>query len=164
MMKDRPKDKPSPKESLRILNSKEKKEINQQMKDQWGCDIDKDLVFLLSNKDKLYILGADMTKIDLERLRVDNMGLYVCTVNEKGVRLSIEGAQMLGPKATKNVLEIDDSEVKEWLRGNDLERDTRDCKGFIILKNKDDFIGCGKTTDNGVMNFVPKARRITSSD
>ncbi|MFH1064690.1 MAG: hypothetical protein V1729_06410 [Candidatus Woesearchaeota archaeon] len=163
-MKEKTNDKPTPKESLQILNSKEKKALNQQIMDQWGCELDKEFVFLLSNKEKLYILDKDMDKIALDNLRVDNMGLYVCTVNDKGVRLSIEGSQIIGPHATKNILEITDAEVKEWLRGNDLHHEPGDCKGFIIIKNKTDFLGCGKVAEKGIMNFVPKARRITSTD
>jgi len=161
------KNKPSPKESMRILNSREKKEINARIRDQWGCEIDKDFVFLLSNKDKLYISDKDIALIDMDRLRVDNLGMYVATVDDKGVRLSIEGAQLLGPKAKKNIVTIPSHLVKDWFKGKDVDLASSeiglgDSEGFVILKNKDDgdFLGCGKITGRGLLNFIPKARRI----
>ncbi len=155
------------KESLKILNSREKKDINKRLIEQWGCELDKEMVFLMSNKNKLYIADQDIAKIDTEDMRVDNLGLYVATVDEKGVRLSIEGTQILGPKARKNIVDVDEAAMREWFRGNDLEKEqieSKDASGFVILKHKEDFIGCGKITEKGILNFVPKTRRILSAD
>lgn len=155
------------KESLRILNSREKKDINRKVIDQWGCEFDKEMVFLMSNKNKLYIADSGIANIDTEGMRVDNLGLYVATVDDKGIRLSIEGSQILGPKAIKNILEVDEAAMRQWFRGNDLQKEkigSKDVSGFVILKHKDDFIGCGKMTEKGLLNFVPKTRRILSAD
>jgi NOL1/NOP2/fmu family ribosome biogenesis protein len=38
--------------------------------------------------------------------------------------------------------------------------DKETTKGFKILKFKDDFIGCGKSTGREIKNFLPKERRI----
>ena len=152
-----------PKESLKILNTRDKKDINKSITEQWGCELDKSFVFLLSNKNKLYIADQDIGKIDTEKLRVDNLGLYVATVDDKGVRLSIEGSQLLGPIAKKNIVELDYKDMRDWFRGEDIKKDT-DCKGFVILKHNNDFIGCGKSTEKGILNFVPKTRRILSAD
>jgi NOL1/NOP2/fmu family ribosome biogenesis protein len=156
-------DRKSPKESLRILNTREKKEINQSIEAQWGCELDKSYVFLLSNKNRLYISDKDIGMIDFSVLRVDSMGAYIATVDEKGVRLSIEGSQLLGPLAKKNVVEVDDESVRAWFKGEDLPHTGVEAKGafgFVILKNGEDFIGCGRVTERGILNFVPKARRI----
>jgi NOL1/NOP2/fmu family ribosome biogenesis protein len=155
------------KDSLKILNTREKKEINQRIKEQWGCELDKSFVFLLSNKNKLYIADKDIGNIDFDKLRVDNAGLYIATVDDKGVRLSIEGSQILGPLAKKNTIEISEEDLNIWFHGKDLEKKEKElegCKGFIILRRNNDFIGCGKVTEKGILNFVPKTRRILSSD
>lgn len=155
------------KDSLKILNSREKKELNRKLRDQWGCELEKDMVFLISNKGKLYIADRDIAKIDTGGMRVDNLGLYVATVDDKGMRLSIEGSQIIGPLAKKNVIDIGERAVREWFRGDDIAKEdieTEDQEGFVILKHGDDFIGCGKVTEKGILNFVPKTRRILSSD
>jgi NOL1/NOP2/fmu family ribosome biogenesis protein len=154
----------NPRESLRILNSREKKEINQRVFEQWGCEFDKSLVFMLSNKEKLYLADTDIEKIDFKKIRIDHIGTYVATVDEKDVRLSIEGAQILGPSAKKNIIELSVEEMREWFRGLDILMEGLEQKGFMILKCGDDFIGSGKVTAKGMMNFVPKARRILSAD
>ncbi len=166
-MKDKRENKnKNPKESLKILNSREKKDINQKLKEHWSCELDKEFVFLFSNKNKLYIAEKDISLIDMDKLRVDNLGLYVATIDNKGVRLSIDGSQLLGPKAKKNIVGIPEELVKDWFKGKDLnleDIETGDSKGFVIVKNKDndDFLGCGRlTAERGLINFVPKARRI----
>ncbi|MBU2561400.1 MAG: hypothetical protein KKD17_03815 [Nanoarchaeota archaeon] len=157
-------EKSSPKESLRILNTREKKGINQQVSSQWGCELDKSLVWLLSNKDKLYVADTGIGSMDFNKLKIDKIGLYVCTVSDKGVRLSIEGSQIIGPCANKNVVAVSDDELKVWFRGEDIEKTVDGCSGFVILKHDDDFIGCGKATEKGILNFVPKTRRVLSGD
>ncbi|MBN1544824.1 hypothetical protein JW898_05185 [Candidatus Woesearchaeota archaeon] len=156
--------KSSPKESLRILNTREKKEINQQVSSQWGCELDRSLVWLLSNKGKLYVADNDIGSIDFRKLKIDKIGLYVCTVSDKGVRLSIEGSQLIGPCAKKNVVDVSDDGLKAWFRGEDLEKTVDGCSGFVILRHDGDFIGCGKATEKGVLNFVPKTRRVLGVD
>ncbi len=154
----------TPKSSLRILNTREKKELNQRIYEQWGCTLDKDMVFLMSNKGRLYVCDRDVGMLDFSRLRVDSMGLYVATVDEKGARLSIEGSQLLGSHASKNVIEIDYNCVRDWFKGHDLDAGSKGigyAEGFVILKSEEgDFLGCGKVTDKGILNFVPKARRV----
>ena len=79
------------------------------------------------------------------------------------LRLSIEGSQIMGPYAKKNVLELSKEASRDWLKGRDLAVET-DCSGFVIVKSGDDFMGCGKVKDNKLLNFVPKIRRIVCED
>ena len=152
-----------PKGSLRILNTREKKEINKRIFEQWGCELDKGFVFLLSNKNKLYIADKDIGRVSVSDMRVDNIGLYVATVDDNSVRLSIEGSQIIGPHARKNVVGVDDVQMREWFRGNDLRVKVEGgISGFVIIRHGRDFIGCGKVTEKGILNFVPKTRRILS--
>jgi len=32
--------------------------------------------------------------------------------------------------------------------------------GYFLIKYNDDFLGCGKSTGNKILNYVPKARRV----
>ena len=90
--------------------------------------------------------------------------MYFCDL-ENGIRLSIEGSQIIGPKATKNVVEINDEQVKQWLKGEDLEiEDKNNYSGFVIIKNKNDFLGTGKIKDNKILNYVNKGRRVNIID
>src|SRR3989338_7405418 len=112
---------------LKILNSKEIKEILKLIEKQWGAKPKLDYGFLENNK---------------------------------GIRLSIEGSQIIGSKAAKNIIELNEGETKLWFKGVDLEKDCKDCSGFVILKHKGDFLGTGKCTNNKILNYVGKTRRV----
>ena len=105
-----------------------------------------------------------MAKIELSRLRLNSVGMYFCENDGKGIRLSIEGSQLIGPKATKNVIELNDEETKNWFKGEDLEKEYKDCNGFVILKHNNDFLGTGKYANGRILNYVGKSRRILAKE
>ena len=88
---------------------------------------------------------------------------YYHFVKDNKIRLSIEGSQLIGPKAKKNIVELNDKEAKEWLKGIDLDKKTNN-NGFVLIKHKNDFIGCGKQMKDKILNYVPKIRRLNVSD
>lgn len=145
---------------LKILNSKEIKEIYGLIEKQWGVKIKLDYGFLKNTKNRVFVVNKDISKIDTLKLRINSVGMYFCEMDDKGIRLSIEGSQMIGPKATKNIVELDDEETRRWFRGEDLEKECADCMGFVILKSKNDFLGTGKYANKKILNYVGKTRRV----
>jgi len=168
--------------NLKILNKKQIKEILNLIKKQWESDIDLDYAFLQDKEGKIFIINKEFAEIDLSKLRINSMGLYIAQLMPDGIRLSIEGSQLVGPKAKKNVLELTEKQTKEWFRGNDLEIKT-ELKNYIILKHNKDFLGCGKIKhekiaeqffvsqkykvfqrENKILNYIPKNRRLKIND
>jgi len=153
-------------EELRILNKKEIKSVLYLLKERFGCEIDFDFGMLKSRSGKIYLITKDVSKLNLKKLRISRTGIYFATYEEKfknnKIRLSIEGAQMVGALAKKNILEIDDLQLKKWFFGEDLvvKNAFNLSDGFVILKYKNDFIGCGLLKQNTVKNYVPKERRV----
>lgn len=37
-------------------------------------------------------------------------------------------------------------------------------KGFIVMKNNDDYLGCGKASETKITNFIPKSRRLKNRE
>ena len=148
-------------QKLKILNTREKKPLLARIKEQWGCDFKTDLVWMMSTKNRIYLMTKDLEKIDLKKLRIDSMGSYFATINESEIRLSIEGAQLIGKIAKKNIVELSEEEKYEWMQGKDIDKKT-DCEGYVIIKSDNDFLGCGKVSEDKILNFVPKNRRISS--
>jgi len=146
-----------PKEDLRILNSREKKEVMKLINNQWDSDFSPD-VLLESNNGKIYLVSRGMANIEWNNLNIDRVGLYFARLKDNKVRLTIEGSQLVGPSAKKNIIVIDDSQLKSWFRGEDLDGKFNG-EGFVLLKHGVDFVGCGKVTSEKLLNFVPKARR-----
>ncbi len=145
--------------NLKILNNKEIKKILQILEAQFGFKEKLDYVFLMNQRNRLYIINKDLAKINLEKLRIDSIGLYFGEYKREEVRLSIEGSQMIGKKATKNVIELNDKEAEEWLTGQDITKEFKSL-GFVILKHKKDILGCGRYKQGVILNYVPKERRL----
>ena len=145
---------------MNFLKSKERKQFANAIEKQWGiCPNTIRSRFLVkSGKDRIYLVNTEYDQVDLNGIRINNVGLYIA--EEKGeLRLSIEGSQIVGPEATKNVLEIDDELRKQWFMGEDLHID-KEFEGFVILKHGKDFVGSGKFKEGKILNFVPKTRRL----
>ena len=148
--------------NLKILNKKQIKEILALIKKQWSADIMLDYAFLKDKNDKIFIINKEFTEIDLSKLKINSLGLYIAQLMSDGIRLSIEGSQIIGPKAKKNIIELTKKQLTNWLQGNDIELKTA-LKGYVILKHDSDFIGCGKIKQNKLLNYIPKTRRLKIS-
>ena len=147
-------------QNLKILNSKEIKVIMREINDQWGFDKKLDYVFLKNNKDKIFITTRNISKIDLDKIRINSIGLYFCEISN-GLRLSMDGSQIIGPGATKNVAEINKETAKKWINGENIEfKENKDQSSFQIIKYGDDFLGTGRLKNGIITNFIPKARRV----
>lgn len=146
-------------ENLHILNSKEKKNILKHLKDQFGCDLDEDYVFFINPKNRIFVLSGDFSKIDSGSLRINSLGLYFGELYNEELRLSLDGAQLIGRYAKRNIIEVDDEQAGRWMKGEDFEIDS-ELNGFVIVKNNSDFLGCGKVSGRKLYNYVPKERRI----
>ncbi|MBS3104762.1 hypothetical protein J4234_00725 [Candidatus Woesearchaeota archaeon] len=144
---------------LKILNNKEIKEIYRLVEKQWGAKIKLDYGFLKNNKNRIFVVNKDISKIDFSKLRLNSVGMYFCEIDSRGIRLSIEGSQIIGPKAAKNIVELDEEETRKWLKGEDLEK-KGDYSGFVILKHNKDFLGNGKYANGRILNYVGKTRRV----
>ncbi len=145
-----------------FVPSHEAKTIRGMMEDQWGCDL-KDIftvnTLVRSSKDKLYLITKDAEKLNLHKIRLSSVGLYIAEHKKDQIRLSIEGAQLIGPRASKNIMDVDKDTIARWLKGFDIDAD-KEYSGFVIVRHGTDFCGSGKHKDGIILNFVPKPRRL----
>lgn len=144
----------------KVLNSREVKKIINLLKEQFLIkDLKLDYVFILGKEGKLYVIDKKLGELDMKGLRVNSLGMYFGKLESDGVRLSIEGSQLVGPLAKKNVVSLSDGDIARWVSGSDLDlKGSYD--GFVIVKYKDDFFGSGKFSKGRLLNFVPKSRRV----
>ena len=146
---------------MKIVRSTPKKKILQQLNEQFGI-LKLPFLILRFGKEKFRAYSGNLSveelnKLDAE-LRIENIGLYFAKEQIDGIRLTFDGIQLFKDEITKNIIELDDKQADEWLRGNDLDIQTENA--FKILKHNNEFIGCGKSTGERITNFVPKERRI----
>ena len=146
---------------MKPLSSSQKKKVLEQLEDQFGIN-SLPYLFLQFGKDKIRIYSGNLSKDNLNSLdkntRIENMGLYFARIQPDGIRLTIDGIQLVKDQITKNILTINDEQAEQWLKGNDLDIKTE--PAFKILKNNNEFLGCGKSTGERITNFVPKERRV----
>ncbi len=148
------------KENYSFMASRELKVFFKMIEQQYGkIPTLFDKAAFIRGKEKIHIVTRDIEKIDLKNLRINSIGLYIAEVKNEQLRLSIEGSQLIGPSATKNVCEIDDEQIKKWFKGEDIKVN-EEYEGFVILKHNNDYVGSGKYKEGHILNFVPKARRL----
>lgn len=147
---------------IHILNSKEKKEIESQLQEQFGIQKLPDRILQIG-KERLRLFTGNFTEKEMEKLskitHIEGIGLYIARQENDGIRLSIEGAQILKNQIKKNIFELNDLQLKEWLSGADLQMKTGK-RGIFIIKYQNDFLGSGKISEQKISNFIPKSRRI----
>ena len=106
------------------------------------------------NHSKVYAYKPCQLKINDTGRR----GIYFGRIESDGIRLTIEGAFLVGPKATKNVVELDDEEARRYLAGESMEVDVPD--GWVLLKWRSYYLGSAKAKNGRLLNYVPKERRL----
>ena len=145
---------------ITILNTSEKKKFLEQLKEQFGIE---EMPYLLieSGKEKIRGFSGNLSRDELSflsrEINVETIGCYLFKIEKQGLRLSFDAPLLLNPK--ENIIEISDEEAISWLKGKNLEY-SGDKKGFVVIKNKDYFLGCGKASEGRITNFVPKERRL----
>ena len=150
---------------LIILNSREIKEIRNIVIKQFGYFLEKNYVFLRNDKNKIFVVNKDLSKINLDNLIIERIGLYFAEFKPNQVRLSKEGAQLLYLEAKKNgqelnnVVDLSKEETKTYFLGVDLIKDLGTESRLIILKYNGQVLGCAKYKENKILNFLPKTHR-----
>jgi NOL1/NOP2/fmu family ribosome biogenesis protein len=149
---------------IKILNKKEKQEIENKLNKQFGIkEISEKII--MKGKEKLFLFSGSFTNEEIKKLEelvvIEKVGVYFAKIDERteDIRLSIEGSQILKNQIKKNVFEISEELVEQWMKGQELNIKTGK-KGFIVIKYKNDFLGTGKASEEKISNFIPKIRRL----
>ncbi len=148
--------------NLKILNKNEKQEIIRDLDKQFGIKEIPGLIFTLGGE-RLFLFSGNFTEKQIKKLAnlapIERLGVYFAKQEVGYMRLSIEGTQILKDQITKNIFELTESQVEEWMMGRELNLKPKQ-KGFVVMKYKDDFLGCGKASAEKIGNFIPKNRRL----
>ncbi|MEN7982271.1 MAG: hypothetical protein ABFQ65_02400 [Nanoarchaeota archaeon] len=148
---------------LKILNKHEKQEIENKLKNQFGIKSISGIL-LKRGAERIFLYQGEFTKqeikkLDYMKINVERVGVYFCKFQNNEIRLSIEGTQILKDQITKNIFELNKEQAETWMKGGELNIKTG-VKGFVIMKYKEDLLGCGKASEEKITNFIPKNRRL----
>ncbi len=151
---------------LKILSLKEKKEIEKDLERQFGIKYVPGLI-IQKGRERLFLFGGKLNPKgikDLEMLvPIERVGVYFAKVVDGGLRLSMEGAQILRNQIEKNTFELDDKQAEIWMHGSELLIKTGKY-GFLVMKHKEDILGTGKASVEKITNFIPKSRRLKNRE
>src|SRR3989344_1581071 len=141
-----------------FIRSSEKKRIIEKLNEQFGIE---KIPYLLieSGREKIRAFSGHLSKEEILELTtitlIENIGIYFLN-KEDNFRLTLDAVHILKDQIKKNILEIDEVQLHDWLKGQDLIAQVP--SGPVIIKFKDDFVGYGKSTETKIYNFIPKDR------
>jgi NOL1/NOP2/fmu family ribosome biogenesis protein len=149
-----------------MIKTLDKKQIEKNLEKMYGIKLPRGQI-IQQSKEKLRIFTGDVSEKELNFLssivNVEVIGLYFAFQKEKDFRLSFD-ALFLAQDATKNILELNEEQFKEWISGQIIEINEKQKSSlnedYVFLKYQDNIVGCGKLAQNRILNFVPKERRI----
>jgi NOL1/NOP2/fmu family ribosome biogenesis protein len=145
---------------MKPLNSRELKHLAQQLEEYYGYNGEFKYVVFATEEHKYYVASRDVEQFLDKKLRIERIGVYFGQLAHGELRLSIEGSQMIGPHATKNVVELTVHQRDEWMLGKDIVLDVALAQQFHIVRCGNDFLGCGKFKNGVLQNYVPKERYV----
>ncbi len=147
---------------LKIISQKEKERIISQLNKQFGITKVKGIISM-RGQERLFLFQGNLNEKEIQELErtipLERVGIYFGKFIAGEMRLSIEGVQLLKNQITKNIFELNDEQFDLWMKGNELNIKIPK-KGFMIMKYKNDFLGCGKASEEKITNFIPKNRRL----
>ena len=152
-------------QKLTILNSHEVKEIKETLIKEFGFFPSSDFVYLRNETNRIFIINRDLARIDLQKLIVDRVGLYLAEISKERVRLSKEGAQWLAQEAKKekkklkNLINLSLEETKRYFKGEDLDKDSGQESRLVLLAYNNKVFGCAQYKQGKILNFLPKEYR-----
>lgn len=143
-----------------FLRGKEKKEVLRRIKDTYGIEDFRYLMFQIG-KEKIRGFSGSLSKeeiYDVAKLApIEGIGMYLMKKGE-GLRLSYDATQILKPLIKKNVFKMNEEQFNQWIKGEDIITDSD--RGILVMEYSGDYIGCGKSNGEKIFNQTPKERRI----
>ena len=155
---------------VEILDRTKKKKVLEVLKEAYGIE-DLPYMFIKTGKDKVRIFSGEMSWDEInefsKKVNVEIIGVPLCTFVEENVtRINFDVANLplVKKSVSENIFEINDSQLSEWLKGNNLNLNPETSKkltsSFVMVSHKGDFVGVGKIIEGYIQNYVPKERRV----
>ena len=153
-------------EYIKILSEQEKRKIENQLHAQFGIkEIPGKIV--MRGEERLFFFTGEIDEDGIRKLEqsapIEKVGVYFAKLINEEIKLTIEGTQLLKEQITKGIFQINDSQAEEWMMGRELNLKSG-LRGFVVMKNNDDYLGCGKASQEKITNFIPKSRRLKNRE
>jgi len=148
--------------SIKFLNKKEKQEVLNKLNKQFGIS-ELNGILIRQGAEKIFLYQGSFSEQEINKLEstipIERVGIYFAKIQNNQIRLSIEATQILQEQINKNIFELDDEQAEQWMMGQELDVQTGK-NDFLVMKYKNDFLGCGKASEKKIGNYIPKNRRL----
>lgn len=150
------------KHTLHILNSRERKQLKQELDEQFGItELPEKVYFSVGRKKDIYVTNREVFAVDHTNLRVKASGMQFATRKEKRILLSIEASQMLGSQAQHHIMKLSSEQQESWLQRKDIICTDSQLDGSaVLLACKSDFLGSGVVKKGKVVNNLARTRTL----
>ena len=151
---------------IKILTEQDKKKIEKKVHEQFGV---KELngKILKLGEEKLFFFTGQIDEEEIRKIEqsapIEKVGVYFAKLINEEIKLTIEGTQLLKEQITKGIFSINDKQAEEWMMGWELNIESG-LRGFVVMKNNEDYLGCGKASEHKITNFIPKPRRLKNRE
>jgi NOL1/NOP2/fmu family ribosome biogenesis protein len=152
-------------EKINFLKRSEVENIEDLIKKNYGTKIDlKQFLVFKSSEEKIWIVSKNILNLDLKKLKINSLGLYIGKLKRNNkIHLSLEGSQIVGKNANKNIVVLDELNTKKFMQGFDVKPKKEincDYNNFVIVKFGEEILGSSLLTEEKLKNLIPKSRRI----
>lgn len=149
---------PKPKFSPLIIDEEWESHVWNLLFTQFGILKLKGFRFLQSGKKRIRLISEAASSLLTDVPYTGSTGLYVGEYSPRAVRLTMDGAMLLGQYATKQRIQLTAEQAKEWMQGKSINYENKQ-RGYVIVYHKEDILGCGSLSQGLLHSFVPKKRR-----
>ena len=152
---------------MKFLTSKEKKELLNKIIAIYECNnfIENAVVALSGKEEKIWLMSREVAEFDYGNLRLNSAGIYFGRFDNEKLRMSIEGAQIVGKSAKKNLAIISQEDAQNFIRGQDLlaEKEISCEEGQnVIVLSESTILGVSKYKSGSLLSVLPKNRKIVN--
>ncbi|MEM5831488.1 MAG: hypothetical protein QXO40_04770 [Candidatus Aenigmatarchaeota archaeon] len=134
-------------------------QVNEIIEKVYGLNLDKFEIIKQKN-DKVRILTKDAFHVmNAINIKVKYYGLYLGKIkrNNKFI-FSLDATSLFGKNIKKNVVELNEEDIKKWLSGNEIEKNLNMNENFVVVKFKEYYLGSGYYKNGKILNFFPTKR------
>gem|GEM_PF-4633354 len=147
---------------MRLLSTKEQKQLLQKMEKQCGKVIDFGENVFGMDSEEVYLMTREVASFVKHyglQLRIRKAGSMFARFDGKAFVFSVEGSEKLAEICLDKIVKISEEEVEQWMHGEDIPAEEKE---WAFVQFKDAVFGMGKIEDGKVQNSLPKERRIKS--
>lgn len=153
---------------MNVLEKEQIENLEKLIEKNYGtrAGLDRFLV-LLSFEEKIWLASKEILNLDMRKFPVNSIGMNFGKIkrNDK-INLTVEGAQMIGKLATRNIVVLDEENSKKFMQGSNVKPQQEvgcEYHNFAIVKFGENILGSSLLTEDGIQNQLPKSRRINIS-